>query len=109
MRGFFLGGEGPPQLLTIYSIVTKTNATDGNTSSTSLQITPASTSAASAYFYPIFSPLYVIQWPPPKKMEVQMLINQSQLDSRSSGPQTQREKPDYYNKSKTKYSRAVSF
>lgn len=41
---------GATQLLTIYSIVTKTNATDGNTSSTSLQITPAKSSAASEQF-----------------------------------------------------------
>lgn len=41
---------GPTQLLTIYSIVTKTNATDGNTSSSSLQITPAKSSAASEQF-----------------------------------------------------------
>lgn len=41
---------GLTQLLTIYSIVAKTNATDGNTSSTSLQITPASTSAAFVHF-----------------------------------------------------------
>ncbi len=70
---------GGTQLLTIYSIVTKTNATDGNTSSTSLQITHAKSSAASEQFCIFLPHIYfpIRDTVAPKKPFLQMYCNYS--------------------------------